>query len=160
MPLVANKQAGDNFYPQYNVVVREDVGAIAITKGRLYTKDASGNLVAATSTSGFIRGIFQASRSIPTAGSAGEHAVDCFAHRSRIGLPAAAGLTAGCLVKYNFTSHQAELFTGATDLTTVQLTQTIGRVYKIYSKAGVAIENDKKVSAAGDIVIIDLGAGL
>lgn len=158
MPLVANKKPGDNFYPQYNVVVREPVSNITITKGRLYTKDSNGNLVAATSASGFIRGIFQASRSITAAGTAGEHSVDCFTHRSRIGLAAAADLAEGALVKYNFTSNQVELFTGAANLTTVQLTQTVGRIYKIYSRD--SITSEKKTTDAGDIVIVDLGAGL
>lgn len=157
MPNLNAKGAGDNFYPQYNVVTTEPVGAITVTKGRLYTKDASGNLIAATAT-GFARGLYQATRTIATAGAAGANSVQCFGPRSRIGIPAkVADMHPGDRVSYDVATHDVNL----APLSTVNannLNTVIGRIYKIFTKTDITVE--KKVTAVGDIVIVEFGDGL
>ena len=163
MPNVNPKVAGDNFYPQYNVVTSQPVSAIIITKGRLYTKGgtitAGDQLVAPTAT-GFLNGIYQASVSIPVAGTAGENTVDTFGPRSRIALPAkVANMHSGQLVKYDIVNHNVELWTGTSGgITPNELNSIVGRIYKIYSKIDIATE--KNITAVGDLVIIDQGEGL
>lgn len=157
MPNVTAKEAGDNFYPQYNVVTREPVSNITITKGRLYTKGggANGNQLVAVGAAGFIRGIYQAAASIETAGEAGENHVQCYTTRSRVGLPAkTANLHAGDLVKYDIANHNVELWTGSTSAATAELAGIVGRIYKIYTMTDITVEKD--VTAVGDIVIVDL----
>ena len=163
MPNINPKVAGDNFYPQYNVVTKQPVSAITITKGRLYTKGgtaATGNQLVAVTATGFTNGIYQASVSIPTAGTAGENTVDTFGGRSRIALPAkVANMHAGQLVKYDTTNHNVELWTGTTGgVTPNELNSIVGRIYKIYSKTDIEVEKD--VTLAGDLVIIEQGDGL
>ena len=100
MPNINPKEAGDNIYPQYNVMTTEPVGAITTTKGRLYSKDSSGNLIVPTNSSYFRMGMYQATRTISTAGAAGANRVQCFGKRSRVLLTADAGVEITMEVMY------------------------------------------------------------
>ncbi len=163
MPNVNAKVAGDNFYPKYSVPHTAPVSAIAITKGRLYTKGgatATGNQLVAVTATGFINGIYQATETIATAGGAGDHTMQCWTVRSRIGLPAkVANMHAGMKVKYDITNHKAEAWTGSSGgVTPNELNNCIGTILEIYSKTDITKRKD--ITAADDIVIIDLGVAV
>lgn len=161
MPNINAKGAGDSFYPEYEIVTTEPVSAIALTKGRLYTKGsaaATANQLVAAGTTGFINGLYQATRTISTAGAAGANTVQCYGPGSRIGLPAkTANLHAGQLVKYDTTNHNVELFTGSATFTVTEYASKIGRILEIYTKT--SINTPKQVTAIGDIVIVELARG-
>ena len=162
MPNLNPKDAGDNFYPQYNRVTSESVSAITIKKGRLYTKgsaSATGNQLVAPAASGFINGIYQATRAIVVAGTAGEHSVQCYGPGSRIGIPAKdANLHRGQLVKYNIATHDVSLWSGTTGgVTPNEYAGKVGRIFEIYSKDDITVEKD--VTEADDMVIVEVGQG-
>ena len=159
MPNLTPKKPGDNFYPQLQRVTTEPISSIAVTKGRLYTKGsgASGNQLVAAGATGFLRGIYQATRDVP-AGTAGANRVQCFGPGTRIALPAkVAELHAGDLLKYDTTNHNVELWTGSSQITTNEYAGRIGRIFKIYSRDDITVEKD--VTAIGDIVIVDVLRG-
>lgn len=154
------KKAGDVVYPQYARITYEKVSAITITKGRLYTKgaDAAGNqLIAVASGDSVMRGMYQAMESIGTAGTAGEHRVQCLGPGSRILIAAkAANMHAGDRVKYLTATHNvdvADITSGG--VTGAEFQRMIGRIFEIYTKSKL---NEKKdVTAAGDLVVVELG---
>ena len=162
MPNLNAKDAGDNFYPQYNRVTLESVSAIIIKKGRLYTKGSAalvGNQLVVPAATGFINGIYQATRAIPVAGTAGEHSVQCYGPGSRIGIPAKDdNMHRGQLVKYNIASHDVSLWSGTTGgVTPNEYAIKIGRIFEIYSKDDITVEKDYTVE--DDIVIVEVGQG-
>ena len=160
MPNLNAKAPGDNFYPKYAVHRDAPVSAIAITKGRLYTKggaEADGDQLVAVTETGFVNGIYQATETIAVAGTAGEHTMQCQIQRSRVCLVASAdNMHAGQVVQYNIATHKVEVWTGtAGGITPNELHIICGRIYRIYSKENIEVE--KELTAADDYVIVDLG---
>jgi len=81
MPNLNPLLPGDVPYPQYSVTNSQDVTAIQITKGVIYTKDANGRLIVPTTT--LAPGLYQ-SKVTPSAVSAVDDRVQVLAPRSRI----------------------------------------------------------------------------
>ena len=162
MPDINPKGVGDNFYPRYNVVTTEPCSAsLAVKKGRLYTEDASGHLVAPTTALEiFKHGIYQATRDFTAGSTAGSDSVQCFGPGSRVCLKAtAAGVERGAKVRLNGITgdnlSQVKVWDqDGASLAKIDLHTLIGRVYKIYSKTDITVEKD--LTAAGDLVIVVL----
>lgn len=158
MPNINPKEAGDNFYPRYNVVTTEPVDAsVDVAKGFLYTKNSSGNLVKASETTDwFLRGCYQATRGFTASSTAGADTVQCFGPGSRIGIEAAGALVRGDRVMVHATNGKAIAFAEKTagTFTFEDLNRTFGRVYRIYSRTD--FETEKDVAADGDIVVVVL----
>ena len=163
MPNINPKEPGDNFYPKYAVPETPPVSAIQIVKGRLYTKGGSvpaGNQLIAVTATGFQNGIYQASEAIDTAGTAGQHNMQCWTTRSRIGLIAkTANMHSGQVIQYDIAEHKVEPWAPtANGVTANQANLVCGRIYKIYSQTDITVEKD--VTAVDDVVIVDLGLAI
>ena len=163
MPNINPKKPGSVFYPNHLVTVTLPIGAGAIVKGRLYTLDDDGYVVGAAAADGFLRGAFQATRSVDAAAE-GTNTAQFFAVRSRIGLQTMANNTGedlgpGDLLKYDYATHRVALWTSAGGSPTkAELWSKIGSVYEVYTKAEITKKKLKTVS--GDIVVVDFGIGV
>ena len=138
---------GDVPYPQYSVTTTEQIdNGLQITKGRVYTKDTDGRLIAVSTT--LANGIFQA-KATPTAVAveANEDSVQVLSPRTRmIFTSAAAGLVAGqdVLVVANTTN----VISGVKSSILY-----IGKVFEIYTRN--ADSSRKLVSAINDRVVVE-----
>ena len=146
---------GDIVYSQYAVVDSLPIKAgVGITKGRCFTADADGFLIALTAASGNVNnknGIFQAmaDSAAVTGESDGDRRVQCLMKRSRVLLKAPVNATPG---------DDVAIAASGTNVTadTIQLssTQKIGTIFEIYTLA--ANRSRKAKTAAGDLVVVDL----
>ncbi len=138
---------GDVPYPQYSVTTTEQISnALQITKGVVYTKDATGNLIVVALT--LANGIFQAKATPETAAVlANNDSVQCLGPRTRMIFDDAVGsLVPGQDVI--LTANTTNVVTG---LKTSAL--YIGKVFEIYTRN---VDSSKKiVSEAGDQVIVE-----
>lgn len=158
MPKTNPMVNGDVPYPQYSVTVTAFQDAsLAVTKGYIYTKNSSGNLIVPISTTGVAdlsRGVFQARDASPSNGTAGVQGVQCLVPKSRIILKAPANLVVGDEVELDSSGSTT------TQDTCMQAVQPhtkgyLGRIVEIYTKDSSG--NPKQVTAANDLVIIQLG---
>lgn len=175
MPRINNKGPGDICFPNYAVVQTMEVSAIPITKGRLYTTGgavANGNqIITPTADAGFLNGIYQAMRSISSAGDAGEHTVQFLTSRSRVLLPArAVNMHAGMRLSYNLVSNEVQPWNVAAGAGGSpigrEMFNYVGRIVEVYSATEADWPDKKKltIEAAGagadrkaDLVMVDLG---
>lgn len=140
-------EPGDVPYPQYSVTTTQQIdNALQITKGRVYTKDGDGRLIAVTTT--LSQGIFQA-KATPTAVAveANQDSVQVLSPRTRmIFTDAVGGLVAGedVLVVANTTN----VVTGAKTSALY-----IGKVFEIYTRN---TDSTKKIiSVIGDKIVVE-----
>jgi len=149
MPNLNPLVTGDIPFPQYSVTVTQEILAgVTIIKGRIYTKNATGELV--VSTGNLTKGIYQAATTptINVPAIAGDE-VQVLAPRTRmLFVDTVGGLVEGDNVD-NSTDTDAVVVVAIT--TGVAY---VGRVFEIYTKDSTT-GNKKKVAAAGDLVIVE-----
>ena len=160
MPHTNHKKPGDVFYPQHAVIKSVKVSAITITKGNLYTKDGTvetGDHLVVPDTLGFLHGIYQPRRNIESAGTAGQHTVQCFVPSSWIGLRAkVANLCAGMTVKYDYVTNKVDKWMGTDDKATpAENNSRIGKIYEIHTTVDGFTRKD--VTDVNDVVVVQLG---
>ena len=180
-PDIRSKQPGDMVYPDYSRILTLDTN-VAVTKGKLYTMQylisaagargkvsqfgatANANTIkhkeiSSATYGSFENGIVQPMLTLTSKDrDAGRTKVSCLMHGSRILVKGAAGITHGSLLRYNVGDNQVEkhaFASGNGANTGEQMSMLIGRAWAVYS--GDNIETEKKVSAAGDNIIVDVG---
>jgi len=140
---------GDVPYPQYSVTTTEEISVgLAIVKGEVYTKNATGELIQNIGT--LETGIFQARETpfVNVPALAGD-TVQVLGPRTRMLLiDIDGGLVVGNLV--NAIPGTADVLLTLDTLAD----EFIGRVFEIYTKNSVT-GSKKKVAAAGDLVIVE-----
>jgi len=140
---------GDVPYPQYSVTTTEEIDILTvITKGVIYTKNATGELI--VSGGNLERGIFQARETpvILTPAVVGEK-VQVLGPRTRMLLENVGGdLVTGDLVENVANTSNVILAPDTTDV------EFIGRVFEIYTK-DIVTGSKKKVAGSGDLVIVE-----
>lgn len=147
MPNLNPLEPGDVAFPQYSVTTTQRILAgVTIIKGRIYGKNAAGELMASGTT---FSGFYQA-RATPTVNVpalAGDE-VQVLGPRSRMLLvDIDGGLVEGTLVRNNADSDEVISSLISTD------NNFAGRVFEIYTKD--AQGNKKIVAAAGDLVVVE-----
>ncbi len=148
MPNFNPANPGDLVYPKYAVVTTEPISAaLQITKGELYTTDASGNLIAVTTT--LQPGFFQATATpAAVSGAAGADSVQVNGPRTRMMFTTqVAGLKVGEDVKIVAASTNVVTSTKADLL-------HVGKIFEIYNLASDNI-TPKHLTAVGDKVIVE-----
>ena len=162
MPKFNPKGPGDNFYPQREWMVTKEIAAnTTINKGWFYSTDNAGRLIVppAANNSYFQRGIFQATRTVEANAVAGANTVQCLAPDSFVGVEAnVANLTAGDAVFWE-SEDKADLLTAALAANATHVFRRLGRVFRVFTRgqATFALEDGKRVSEAGDTLIVRLG---
>jgi len=148
MPNLNPLVTGDVAFPQYSVTTTQVIAqGISVTKGKIFTKNASGELV--VSTGDLTRGIYQIRETPdPNPGPIGSE-VQVLSPRSRMLLQD----TSGGLVEGDNVDN-----TTNTDGVTIAAVTTgaeyVGRVFEIYTKDSTT-GSKKKVAAAGDLVVVE-----
>ena len=141
------KVPGDTPYDQYSVTTTEPISSsLAIVKGVVYTKDASGFLIVVVST--LANGIYQAVSDVESDASAsGTNSVQCLGPRTRMLFDDnVGGLVPGEDVI--LTANTTQIVTGAKSASIY-----IGKVFEIYTKN---TDNTKKIlSEVGDKIIVE-----
>jgi len=150
MPNLNPLETGDVPFPQYSVTTTQEIEAgITIIKGRIYIKNLSGELVE-NLLDDLSKGIYQA-RETPTINVpalAGDE-VQVLGPRTRMLLvDFAGGLVEGDNVD-NRTNSDEVLVASDTSGDAY-----VGRVFEIYTKDSTT-GNKKKVSGAGDLVVVE-----
>ena len=148
MPDFNPANPGDLVYPKYAVVTTEPISAaLQIIKGQLYTTDASGNLIAVTTT--LQPGFFQAATTpVAISGAAGVDFVQVNGPRTRMMFTTqVAGLNVGEDVKIVAASANVVTSTKADLL-------HVGKIFEIYNLQSDNI-SQKYVTAVGDKVIVE-----
>lgn len=140
-------EPGDVPYPQYSVTTTQQIdNALQITKGRVYTKDGDGRLIAVTTT--LSQGIFQA-KATPTAVAveANEDSVQVLSPRTRMIFDdQVGGLVAGEDVLV--VADTANIISGLKSSILY-----IGKVFEIYTRN---TDSTKKiVSVIGDKIVVE-----
>jgi len=179
MPFISPKAAGDFVYPDYQrIVTIKTYGNV--TKGRLYTTAAgrtgtalasNGGVVpfaanAGTSTNAaaplvstnygdFTEGVLQAIASVAASVAAPVDAQYLVAG-SRVLVAAAANLSVGDRVRWHNGNAQVDKNDPASGGAEDAFKSAAGRIFEIYEDAG-SIGTRKQTTAAGDLVIVDLG---
>ncbi|MBL4817999.1 MAG: hypothetical protein JKY15_02030 [Deltaproteobacteria bacterium] len=158
MPSVQPLGIGDLPYDQFQNIDTEIIkDALAITKGKIYTPDAQGRLIApitTTSVADLSRGIMQAISDAPAPIAEDTDKVQVAKVGSRIILKADASLTVGQAVDL-----KAVTATTTADKVMAGVSPNgkghLGRIFEIYSEG--TDQAEKKVTADGDLVVIDVG---
>jgi len=139
---------GDVPYPQYSVVVTQEIDAgVTILKGVIFTKNAAGELV--VSTGNLTKGIYQstATPTINVPAVAGDE-VQVLGPRTRMLLKdSAGGLVAGDNVNNTTNTDEVVVATVTTGI------NYVGRVFEIYTRN--TDSSKKKLAAAGDLVVVE-----
>lgn len=140
-------EPGDVPYPQYSVTTTQQIdNALQITKGRVYTKDGDGRLIAVTTT--LSQGIFQA-KATPTAVAveANEDSVQVLSPRTRMIFDdQVGGLVAGEDVLV--VADTANIISGLKSSILY-----IGKVFEIYTRN---TDSTKKIiSVIGDKIVVE-----
>lgn len=148
MPNLNPLEPGDIPFHQYSVTVTQEIDAtVTILKGVIYTKNSDGELI--VSGGDLTRGIYQAAvtPTINVPALAGDE-VQVLAPRTRMLLvDSAGGLVEGDNVD-NITNTDEVVQVGITTGL-----EYVGRVFEVYTKDAQGTK--KKVSEAGDLVIVD-----
>ena len=148
MPNLNPLETGDIPYPQYSVTTTQEINAgVTIIKGRIYTKNAAGELVVNTGT--LITGIFQAA-STPTINVPALEGdeVQVLGPRTRMLLvDTIGGMVEGNLINSNMNTDEVRIAANTTSA------EFIGRVFEIYTKDSNG--NKKIVAEAGDLVVVE-----
>lgn len=148
MPDFNPANPGDLVYPKYAVVTTEPISAaLQITKGRLYTTDSAGNLIAVTTT--LAPGFFQAMDTpANVSGVAGADSVQVAGPRTRMMFTTQiAGLKVGQDVIYVAASTNVIAGLKSSDL-------YVGKIFEIYNLQSDNI-SQKYLSAVGDKIIVE-----
>ena len=162
MPDINPKVPGSILYPQsfFTNLTPEPLGAIAITKGKLYTKASDSNNIIAVTTSGFENGVYQATEELTPAPTAGEITQQMLGPGSRILLKAKdADLHAGQKTQWNGVksagaTDDVSAWSVSSSPTRGELAAYVGRIIEIYT-LGSSGER-KNVTAANDLVVVEL----
>ena len=162
MPDTNPKVPGSILYPQsfFTHLSPEPLGAIAITKGKLYSKASDSNNIIAVNTAGFENGIFQATEELTTAPTAGEITQQMLGPGSRVLLKAKdADLHAGQKVQWNGTKNagatdDVSAWSVSTSPTRGELASYIGRIVEIYTLDNSGAR--KNLTSANDLVVVEL----
>jgi len=142
-----NMVKGDSVYP--NRLVVKDVpvkAALVFLKGELVTFDATGNMIKLTSTR--IAGLAQTRVAVTGGAADGDKTVSVNMVGSRILVNAPINASIGNLLQINGTDGTGNLVISAATVDTANL--AAGRIYSLY-------RSTVEFTAAGDLVIIDLG---
>ena len=163
MPNVNPYEPGDDIFQQFDLTRTHKVATgVAITKGHLYTKNATGFLIALTASSAAIasttKGMFQAKDTVPaktyTAADDAPY-VQCLVKGSWMILKTLAGIVEGDKVKVNvgtgttITPDKVEVSNAVPGI------PYMGTVYQILTVD--SDENSKLVTVDNDLVVIQTG---
>lgn len=154
MPALNNKVPGDIFYPDYSRI-KTTVANGAVTKGHIYSFDSAGHIQTGTKVNTDIldvtTGMCQAMHDAKD-----NESVQVLMPGSRIGVEAAASLHIGTPVQYDASNSEVKhIDGGASGKAEEYLERAIGRVFEVYTKDNIAV--DQPAAADGEIVIVELG---
>lgn len=146
MPNFTPLEPGDIPYPQYSVTTTEEIAVgVTILKGVIYTKNATGELIVATSD--FANGLFQAVATPVVAPALAGDTVQVLGPRTRM----------------MFTTQSAGLVTGDDVIAVLDSTDVVfgvktsalylGKIFEIYSVGADGIK--KKVTEIGDKIVVE-----
>ena len=155
------RKAGDSIYEQYTVVRTFQLAStVAAVKGNCYTVNAEGRLVALTAVAGLVdvsKGLFQAAadRAAATYTEGNGPTVQCFVTPAWILLKGAADLVEGTRVAISAALAVVTPDTVMALPSTGTINNLVGKLHQILTLDDT--ENPKSKTAAGDLVVVQLG---